>query len=178
MAATTFYSKNFVGWPPVPLAQFTNPNSAHWRERCLAVVERFDDRAPAHLTKAEWEWLGNTIAAHLGEAATWQQYYDAYQAALEALKPGVTVQAIAYAAGVLPEGPEDAGGARCAAFACAHDETECRELLESGAVVRVDGEHRPAEPAGPEVALVQLGACACGYGDCPICSGHEHDPDW
>lgn len=106
MSRTTFYQVAYVGWPPVHHTQFNNPNSVYWQERCKALIARFDARAPECIAETEWAWLNATIAAHLGEEATWLAYYDTYTLALEAMQPGVTVQAIAYAAGVLPEGPE------------------------------------------------------------------------
>ena len=106
MSQTTFYSRNFVGWPPVHLSQFNNPNSAYWRERANAAANRFDGAAHEFMTKAEWEWLNDQVYACLGQTATWKAFYETYQKILDGLKTGVTVQAIAFAAGVLAEQPE------------------------------------------------------------------------
>ncbi len=106
MAQSTFYSVNYIGWPPVPIREFSNPDSAHWKEMASAAITRFDARAPEFLTKGEWEWLCNTVTACLGKSWTYKQLYEIWHAATAAMKNGVTVQAIAYAAGVLPEGLE------------------------------------------------------------------------
>jgi len=40
MARTTLYSKNYVGWPPVPIGEFADPNSEHWLRKCRFHADR------------------------------------------------------------------------------------------------------------------------------------------
>ncbi len=107
MAQTTFYSLNYIHWPPVHIRAFYNPDSLYWREQAETAVAEFDRKAPEFLNKADWELFNQLYLNHYGESVTWKQAFDCYKAALDALQPGMTVEAIAYAAGVLPEGVEN-----------------------------------------------------------------------
>lgn len=104
MPRTTFYQKNFSDcWPPVHYTLFNNPDSAHWAEMCETAIARFDAKAPDFISEPDWKRFNSLVDAHLGEVFTWKARYEIYHAAHKALAPGVTVEAVAYAAGVLKE---------------------------------------------------------------------------
>lgn len=75
MARTSFYARNYVGWPPVPLSEINNPDSRHWMDQSFAARDRLvrvigED---AYLEWIEDVYPGNTI-----NGATWKGLHDLY----------------------------------------------------------------------------------------------------
>jgi hypothetical protein len=109
---STFYQARYVNWPPVSIFAYGNPNSPYWQEQAEAAVAEFDRKAASLLTPQEWDDFNEYFLGHYGEGVTWKQAYECYHAAAEALAPGVTVEAVACAAGILPEPAELESGSR------------------------------------------------------------------
>lgn len=109
MARTTFYQKNYVGWPAIPTKEFYNANSLYWKERASEVSRRL----VALIGQEAYEKIIDDSVE-----LSWKGYYELFNAMVKAAQ---------------------------------------------------------AEPEEPHSFLK---ACHCGYGDCPICSGHQYDPDW
>lgn len=100
---STFYQARYVNWPPVRLAAYANPDSGYWREQAETAAADFDRKASGILSDPDWQRFNQLFIDHYGEGVTWMQAFDCYHAAVHALAPGVTVEAVAYAAGILPE---------------------------------------------------------------------------
>ena len=70
--ATTFYSKNFQGWPPVANPQVADPESEHWHEMAMDACALLVAKIGAEQYHA---WLDE-----IGEPASW---YDLWKTVTE-----------------------------------------------------------------------------------------------
>ncbi len=104
MGQTTFFSKTYIDWPPVAIRDYADPDSGYWESLADLAIAEFDRRAPETLSHADWDRFNQLFHQHYGDALTWKQAHDCYRQAAAALAPGVSVEALAYACGVLPEG--------------------------------------------------------------------------
>lgn len=112
MSRTTFFQARYIDWPPVAISSYADPDSCHWQKLADLAVAEFDRLASEFWTKAGWEWFNRMVVDCHGDAMTWKQAYQIYQQAAENLAEGVTVEALAWECGILPEQPESAGGLR------------------------------------------------------------------
>ena len=73
MGQTTFYSKNYIGWPPVPVTAWADPDSWYWRERATSAEQRLvRERGEA------WVMAWNDIKFPMsGPCYTWREYWEA-----------------------------------------------------------------------------------------------------
>lgn len=78
MAQTSFYSKNYVGWPPTPLSEYTNPESGYWYGLAQGAKKRLDDRLGI---EASDEWFTQNVDT----TGTWEAIYRTMEAHLEAI---------------------------------------------------------------------------------------------
>ena len=76
MARTTFYSKNYIGWPPVRISEVADPDSYYWRQE--AKKER--DRLLVYLIDQEGDLAHKFLKAWIEELypddkyPTWQEF--------------------------------------------------------------------------------------------------------
>ena len=77
MSRTTFYQKNYVGWPPVLIAEYNNPDSYHWQIRTQEMKQLLILKmgGGAFLEWADRLFPGDTI-----DEATWKEIFDLYEA--------------------------------------------------------------------------------------------------
>lgn len=69
MARTTFYQKNYIGWPPVPVSEIANPKSGYWRETALAECGKLADEIGVAAYQA---WV-----EAIPEPESWKALFDA-----------------------------------------------------------------------------------------------------
>ena len=77
MSRTTFYQKNYVGWPPVKIQEFADPDSYHWQTRAN------DMRHSLELKMGEGEFLGWAKRLFPDDSiqnATWREIFELYEA--------------------------------------------------------------------------------------------------
>jgi hypothetical protein len=75
MSQTTFYSKNYIGWPPVPIREAADANSQYWREMAMAAGQRLADRIGYDQYDA---WVDS-----LPDDFTWLEFFNYCQAKLD-----------------------------------------------------------------------------------------------
>ena len=79
MSRTTFYDRNYIGYPPVHIRDYTNPESRHWKHQ-------FDGEKYRFLQSLK-EWHGEEYAEKYlkawieelypdDEFPTWREMYD------------------------------------------------------------------------------------------------------
>ncbi len=80
MGQTTFYQKNYVGWPPIPIHEFCNENSSYWKERAAEAACRLV------------EMIGQEAYEKLIDdqpVMSWKEYHEFFTARLSSLNsPG------------------------------------------------------------------------------------------
>lgn len=72
MAQTSFFSQNFIGWPPVSIRMYADPQSRYWFE--LAAGEKSRLVKLIGLEAAN-QWIDENI----DENATWQRIHELLQ---------------------------------------------------------------------------------------------------
>lgn len=97
MARTTFYQSQFIGWPPVNVAEIANPDSRHWEQQFRA-ARNWLAREIGEDEYREWAeavWPGKTI-----DGLTWKQIHTMTNAAYDYAKqdPSATLAEIVTAA--------------------------------------------------------------------------------
>lgn len=74
MSATTFYQRKYVGWPPVRIGEYSNPNSAYWKERAIvqgyALLDKIGEERYAELVDRQpdditWRALHELFSSEL-----------------------------------------------------------------------------------------------------------------
>ncbi len=77
MSRTTFYQKNYVGWPPVLISEFNDPDSRHWHDRA-------DDMKQLLILKMDGEefveWADRLFPDDSINDATWREIFELYEA--------------------------------------------------------------------------------------------------
>jgi len=77
MSKTTFYQKNYIGFPPVKIAEFENPDSYHWQQRTLDMKYWLI----AKMGKTEFAaWADRLFPGDSIDDATWKEIFDLYEA--------------------------------------------------------------------------------------------------
>ena len=73
MAKTTFYQKQYTGWPPVKIAEFNDPDSYHWQTSALDMKHWLILKMGAEAFDV---WADRLFP---GEA-TWKEIHELYEA--------------------------------------------------------------------------------------------------
>ena len=77
MTRTTFYQRNFIGWPPVPNAEFEKPDSDYWYARVFDMQKWLILK----MGKEQFEeWADRLFPDDSIEDATWKEIFDLYEA--------------------------------------------------------------------------------------------------
>ena len=77
MSKTTFYQKNFIGFPPVKIAEFNDPDSYHWQHR----TQDMKHWLILKMGKDQFlEWADRLFPGNSIEEATWKEIFDLYEA--------------------------------------------------------------------------------------------------
>ena len=77
MTRTTFYQKNYTGWPPVPNAEFEDPDSYHWQTRALDMTFLLIQK----MGEQEFEvWAERLFPGDVIDQTTWKEIFDLYEA--------------------------------------------------------------------------------------------------
>jgi hypothetical protein len=74
MGRTTFYSRNYVDWPPIPVSAVTNPDSWYWKEQAATVAKKLIQKMGP---EAYCAWVDT-----LPEPFTWQEFHSLCEAKL------------------------------------------------------------------------------------------------
>ena len=77
MSKTTFYQKNYRGWPPVKIQEYEDPDSYHWQNRAN------DMRHWLELKMGEGEflgWVNRLFPDGNAEDSTWKEIFELYEA--------------------------------------------------------------------------------------------------
>ena len=77
MSKTTFYQKNFIGFPPVKLTEYNDPESYHWQNRAN------DMRHWLELKMGEADflkWVNRLFPDGDASNATWREIFDLFEA--------------------------------------------------------------------------------------------------
>ena len=77
MARTTFYQKNFTGWPPVPNTEYTDPDSYYWENRTYDMKFWLIEKMGQGPFEA---WAGRLFQDEDIDQATWKEIFDLYEA--------------------------------------------------------------------------------------------------
>ena len=77
MSKTTFYQKNYIGFPPVKIQEFNDPDSYHWQQRTLDMKYWLI----AKMGKIDFAaWADRLFPGDSIEEATWKEIFDLYEA--------------------------------------------------------------------------------------------------
>jgi hypothetical protein len=77
MGRTTFYSRNYVDWPPIPVSAVTNPDSWYWKEQAATVAKKLSQKMGL---EAYCAWIDS-----LPDGFSWAELHDYCQAKLDEL---------------------------------------------------------------------------------------------
>ena len=86
MGQTTFYSKRYTGWPPVPVAHLADPSSSYWHECAEQAASALNI-----LFTAEQKEIFATAWDSYGSRRTWQEAAGEWSRAAEMLQAGTGV---------------------------------------------------------------------------------------
>lgn len=84
MARTTFYSRNYIGWPPIPISEAVNANSQHWRSEAMIAARRLIERMGF---EAYCAWVD-----YMPDGFTWREFHQRCQDKLRELEQAQTAQ--------------------------------------------------------------------------------------
>ncbi len=76
MSRTTFYQKNFIGWPPVLINEYNDPDSLHWENRTQEIKQLLILKMGGD---AFLEWADRLFPGDSIDEATWKQIFDLYE---------------------------------------------------------------------------------------------------
>ncbi len=76
MPLSTFYSLNYIGWPPVKIVEYNDPDSLHWENRTqeikhMLILKMGED--------AFLEWADRLFPGDSIDEATWKEIFDLYE---------------------------------------------------------------------------------------------------
>lgn len=75
MARTSFYQKNYVGWPPVKIAEFNNPDSYHWENKARDMAHWLE------LKMGRDDWLAWASRLYRDDTdITWKELFELFEA--------------------------------------------------------------------------------------------------
>jgi hypothetical protein len=80
MGQTTFYQKNYTGWPPVSHEDRNNPESLYWEELAKGFTARLKEAMGEEAYEAWWSAMPDD-----GDH-TWKAIYETARAKLEETK--------------------------------------------------------------------------------------------
>jgi len=77
MGKTTFYQKNFTGWPPIPNSEHKNSDSYYWQTRTqdmkFWLIENMGEGAFV-------EWVDQVFPDDNIEQSSWKEIFECYEA--------------------------------------------------------------------------------------------------
>ena len=77
MSRTTFYQKNYTGWPPVLISEYNDPDSLHWETR----TQEMKQLLILKMGEGTFlEWADRLFPGDSMDEATWKQIFDLYEA--------------------------------------------------------------------------------------------------
>ena len=75
MSRTTFYQKNYIGWPPVLISEHADPDSYHWQTSALDMKHWLILKMGADAFDV---WADRLFPGDSIEQATWKEIFDLY----------------------------------------------------------------------------------------------------
>ena len=77
MTRTTFYQRNFTGWPPIPNSEFKDPDSYYWQTRTHDMRFWLQENVGK---KAFVEWADQALPDEIIVRSSWKEIFECYEA--------------------------------------------------------------------------------------------------
>ena len=77
MSKTTFYQKNYIGFPPVKIAEYQDPDSYYWQNRTKDIKHWLILKMGENQFL---EWADRLFPGDSIDDATWKEIFELYEA--------------------------------------------------------------------------------------------------